>query len=353
MKRRGFTLIELLVVIAIIAILAAILLPALARAREAARRASCQSNLKQYGIIFKMYAGENDGRFPRAAIGPNGAFPESEADLYTIGVDDIWAVPDGPSIFPEYLTDVNLWFCPSNRRVNPKEYVGPVNFLFYTKNGVRGVAPDAGGRLNPWTFEDDMSYSYYPYMFTNGHQLAMVMAVADLWMGMGASGSPPSCANLKEGQRRLEQDIVWTTFDETKIRSRLESRIKSYTVPSSWVYPPGSATPTWNYVILAAPGNSDRFLRVREGAERWLITDVSNPAAAAVAESSVPVLWDQSMKGQTTGPSDEQTKMKFNHLPGGANVLYMDGHVEFQKYPAPKEDDVPCGDFTMTVGNLW
>ncbi len=65
MHKRGFTLIELLVVIAIIAILAAILLPALARAREAARRASCASNLKQFGIIFKMYAGENkEGYFP-------------------------------------------------------------------------------------------------------------------------------------------------------------------------------------------------------------------------------------------------------------------------------------------------
>src|SRR5881396_3209405 len=64
---KGFTLIELLVVIAIIAILAAILFPVFAQAREAARKAVCQSNLKQIGAAAIMYASDYDGYVLRAA----------------------------------------------------------------------------------------------------------------------------------------------------------------------------------------------------------------------------------------------------------------------------------------------
>ena len=94
-KTSAFTLIELLVVIAIIAILAAILFPVFARARENARRASCQSNLKQIALGVTQYTQDYDEHFPRIITG-------SAPDIFG------W----GGNIQP-YLKSIQIFVCPS------------------------------------------------------------------------------------------------------------------------------------------------------------------------------------------------------------------------------------------------
>jgi prepilin-type processing-associated H-X9-DG protein len=77
---------------------------------------------------------------------------------------------------------------------------------------------------------------------------------------------------------------------------------------------------------------SKTIYRLREGIERFFITDINNPAASAMAQTELSVMWDSVWVPARTD-SSEPGASYFNHVPGGGNVLYMDGHVSFVRYP--------------------
>ncbi len=110
-KRNGFTLIELLVVIAIIAILAAILFPVFARARENARRASCQSNLKQIGLGIMQYSQDYDELMISGRMSPNNADNQGGNWQYMV---------------QPYIKSYQVFACPSNTRNTDVMYDGQV-----------------------------------------------------------------------------------------------------------------------------------------------------------------------------------------------------------------------------------
>jgi len=79
--------------------------------------------------------------------------------------------------------------------------------------------------------------------------------------------------------------------------------------------------------------------RLKEGIERFLITDINNPAGSAKAQSNIAIMFD----------TVATLASHFNHIPGGSNVLYMDGHVEFMRYEM--NGPYPCnGSFALLLG---
>ncbi|MCH7958905.1 MAG: DUF1559 domain-containing protein [Candidatus Hydrogenedentes bacterium] len=238
----------------LIGILTSFLLPALERAHEASRLESCADNLKQFGLVMKMYANDHRGVFPPLSRVP-GKF-----------------MPDWESVYPEYLDDP--YFDYPRIVACPSDVTAPMG------------ADVTASRNQESSIWDDYSYIYFGYDIT---------------------GEETEFAFLKAYEEKVTEAIRFANL-------AFNEHFGKWLLPESF----------WQENLYVdenrGTANGDILLRLDEGVPTFRNIDFST------------VSWRPPTIVMFDRPGTTSTD--FNHVPGGSNVIFIDGHVEFITYPS-------------------
>jgi prepilin-type processing-associated H-X9-DG protein len=186
---------------------------------------------------------------------------------------------DGESMYPEYLPDLDVLVCPSAISMGGDSVESYDKGNVISDNFVETPGFTNSGHVEPCEILDH-PYVYISWAFTN-EMFEMASQIENFYQSVRDFGSAMYSDAL----------IVYEDWE--------------YSVP------------------LDDSGRHDGAYRLREGIERFFITDINNPGASAEAQSSIVIMLDNIADAAES----------FNHVPGGANLLFLDGHVRFERYP--------------------